>query len=152
VAVALWWGLSVIFFGRRVHGDGRGAPTVGLGGAGSMRKLNVLFTLRQGLDNFEQGLRGGDQFGIGGGVDRFELLGQRLLPTVGFGLGFHLVDGLATSLSWLIFFDKRFQAFVRVGDGRLGSILRSSQAPADRAATMAFVTISGVMATAAIVP
>jgi hypothetical protein len=39
VAVALWWGLSVIFFGRRVHGDGRGAPTVGLSDAGSMRGL-----------------------------------------------------------------------------------------------------------------
>jgi hypothetical protein len=73
-------------------------------------------------------LGGGDQFGVGAGVDGLEFFGHDLLPAIGFWLGFHLVDrliGVTVVAEFLL--DERLQAFAGVGDGRLGRIGSSGQ-------------------------
>jgi hypothetical protein len=75
-----------------MHGDRRAATTIGLGDAGSMRDLDVLFARRQSFNQREQGLGGGDQYRFGAGVDGFEFFGDQYLPGGGVGLGFQHID------------------------------------------------------------
>jgi hypothetical protein len=42
--------------------------------------LDVLFALRESLNQGEQGMRGGDQFEFDGGVDGLEFFGDQHLP------------------------------------------------------------------------
>jgi hypothetical protein len=116
-------GPSVIFSSRCVHLDRRGAATIGLNDAGSVRHLDVLFVLREGPDEVEQRLGGGHQFEFGGRVDGFEFFGDQYLPGGRVGLGLQDVDRVSDiAVVAEPSLDERLQALIGVINGRLSGV------------------------------
>lgn len=111
-------GLGVVGIDGAGDGDGGGGAAIGLRNAGSASNLGVGFALGQGADEVEEGLGGGEDFGILAGAGGAEFFGKELLAGGGVGFGLELVERLRNFVAFAeAFAQEEFQGVVGIGDG-----------------------------------